>query len=143
MDVKDNTIGKNYFGVIPDARSPLIYEGRYVNDGVFYKVKNTFRSIGIATAQIKGEINALSINNLSKGVPVGTMIIASPADVSLTGPLSRYANGLNIELTQFTSFYKMENGLMMVKFMTISTINLFNTAIKLGGTAVPAYKSPN
>lgn len=71
------------------------------------------------------------------------MVIASPSDVSLTAPLMGYARNLNIELVQFSSFYKMNGTLMNVKFMTTSTLNLFNTVIRLGGSSVPAYKSPN
>ena len=142
-NVKDNTIGTNYLGVVPDAVSPLMYEGRYKPDGVFYEVKNTFRNIGVATAQIKQEMNALSISNLSRGIPVGVMVIASPSNISLTKPLMGYARNLNLELVQFSSFYKMNANVMMVKFMTTSTINLFNTVVRLGGTAVPAYRTPN
>lgn len=142
-NVKDNTIGKNYFGTVPDATSPLAYETNYVPDGVFYEVKNTFRNIGISTAQIKREMNALSINNLTHGIPGGVMVIASPAGVNLTGPLMGYARNLNIDLVHFFSMYKMDGNLMRVSFVTTSIINLFNTAIRLGGTSVPAYKTPN
>lgn len=142
-NVKGNTIGTNYLGVVPDAVSPLMYEGRYKPDGVFYEVKNTFRNIGVATAQIKQEMNALSISNLSRGIPVGVMVIACPSNVSLTKPLMGYARNLNLELVQFSSFYKMNANVMMVKFMTTSTINLFNTVVRLGGTAIPAYRTPN
>lgn len=130
-------------GVVPDAVSPLLYEGIYKDDGVFYEVKNTFKNIGTATAQVKQEINALSISNLSRGIPVGVMVIASPSNVSLTAPLMSYARNLNIDLVQFSSFYKMNGTLMMVKFMTTSTLNLFNTVVRLGGTGVPAYRTPN
>ncbi|AZA56355.1 RHS repeat-associated core domain-containing protein [Chryseobacterium shandongense] len=142
-NVKDNTVGTNYLGVVPDAVSPIMYEGRYKSDGVFYEVKNTFNNIGVATAQIKQEMNALSISNLSRGIPVGVMVIASPSNISLTKPLMGYARNLNLELVQFSSFYKMNGSLMMVKFMTTSTINLFNTVVRLGGTGVPAYRNPN
>ena len=84
-----------------------------------------------------------AIVNASRGIPGGVMVIASPANISLTGPLSSYARNLNIDLVQFSSFYKMNGSLMNVRFMTTSTINLFNTAIRLGGTSVPAYRSPN
>ncbi|KKO89201.1 type IV secretion protein Rhs [Sphingobacterium sp. Ag1] len=141
--VKDNTIGRNYYGTVPDATSPLATSTNYVPDGVFYEVKNTFRNIGLATAQVKREMNALSINNLTYGVPGGVMIIASPAGVNLTGPLMGYARNLNIDLVQFFSIYRMEGSVMRVRFITTSTINLFNTTVKLGGTSVPAYKTPN
>lgn len=142
-NVKDNTIGKNYYGTVPDATSPLATDTNYVPDGVFYEVKNTFRNIGLATAQVKREMNALSINNLTHGIPGGVMIVASPAGVNLTGPLMGYARNLNIDLVHFYSLYRMDGNLMRVRFMTTSIINLFNTAVKLGGTSVPAYRTPN
>ncbi|VFB02280.1 Uncharacterised protein [Chryseobacterium taihuense] len=37
----------------------------------------------------------------------------------------------------------MKGSLMMIQFMKTSTLNIFNTLIRLGGTAVPAHKSPN
>jgi hypothetical protein len=53
-------------------------------------------------------MNALSINNLTHGIPGGVMVIVSPAGVNLTGPLMGYARNLNIDLVHFFSMYKID-----------------------------------
>jgi hypothetical protein len=54
------------------------------------------------------KMNALSINNLTHGIPGGVMVIVSPAGVNLTGPLMGYARNLNIDLVHFFSMYKID-----------------------------------
>lgn len=130
----------NYYGTVPDGTSPLMYDNKLVRDGVFYEVKCTSYNIGKSMAQVAREVNAVSLNNASKFVPVGALVIASPGNVYLTKPLINYAAQRNIDLVHFKAFYKMNNGVMQVKFMTTSPLNLFNTAIRLGGFPVNVKK---
>ncbi|MGE6397382.1 DUF6443 domain-containing protein, partial [Chryseobacterium scophthalmum] len=160
-----NNIGKSFRsnlskmgGTVPDAVEAVAYSFEVVLSlnvfkskvisiptGAFFEVKLTDSNVGIGTAQVTNEIDALRAQNLSYGVPdngyVGRLSIATPYFTSLTAGLITYAESKNIELFQYQAVYKMNGGQMWVKFFTDFDIIKESLGIGTGGgIAVPVFR---
>lgn len=162
---KFNNIGRSFrsnsgkFGnTVPDAVEAVAYsfelvlglnilQNRVISipTGAFFEVKLTDTNIGVGTAQVTREIDALRSQNLLYGVPddgyIGRLSIATPYFTSLSANLISYAEQRNIELFQYQAVYKMNGGQMWVKFFTDFDIVKESLGIgKGGGLAVPVFK---